>query len=70
MKQLLTPNNKRIVALLGLCGVVLLSLAIDARSAEIIGSWTSGLSHTKEAGSNRALIFTAHTESKIGRAHV
>ncbi|MHC4456284.1 MAG: chitobiase/beta-hexosaminidase C-terminal domain-containing protein, partial [Planctomycetota bacterium] len=29
---------------------------------DILGSWTSGTSHTKEAGSNRALIFTAHVE--------
>jgi len=29
----------------------------------IIGSWTSGLSHSREAGSNRALIFIAHGES-------
>ena len=28
----------------------------------ILGSWTSGTSHTAEAGSARALIFTAHTE--------
>ncbi|MHC4738451.1 MAG: DNRLRE domain-containing protein [Planctomycetota bacterium] len=30
---------------------------------EIIGSWTSGTSHTKESGTNRALIFIAHGES-------
>ena len=29
----------------------------------ILGSWASGLSHTKEAGTNRALIFIAHAES-------
>ncbi|MHC4791210.1 MAG: chitobiase/beta-hexosaminidase C-terminal domain-containing protein, partial [Planctomycetota bacterium] len=29
---------------------------------EILGSWTSGTSHTKEAGSDRVLIFTAHVE--------
>ena len=28
----------------------------------ILGSWTSGTSHTVEAGSTRALIFTAHAE--------
>jgi fibronectin type 3 domain-containing protein len=29
----------------------------------IIGSWVSGTSHTKENGTNRALIFTAHDEN-------
>ncbi len=33
---------------------------------EILGSWTSGLSHAKENGSNRALIFIAHDESTSG----
>ena len=28
----------------------------------ILGSWTSGLSHAAEAGSDRCFIFTAHTE--------
>ena len=28
----------------------------------IIGSWTTGLSHTAESGSNRVLIFTAHAQ--------
>ncbi|MBN1391696.1 MAG: hypothetical protein JW947_02710, partial [Sedimentisphaerales bacterium] len=30
---------------------------------EILGSWTTGTSHTKESGSERALIFIAHGES-------
>ncbi|MHC4396964.1 MAG: hypothetical protein ACYS1A_15080, partial [Planctomycetota bacterium] len=30
---------------------------------EIIGSWTSGTSHTEESGTDRALIFIAHAES-------
>ncbi|MHC4739981.1 MAG: hypothetical protein ACYS9Y_13825, partial [Planctomycetota bacterium] len=30
---------------------------------EIIGSWTSGTTHTEEAGTDRALIFIAHAES-------
>ncbi len=29
---------------------------------EIIGDWTSGTSHTKETGTNRALLFIAHVE--------
>jgi len=29
---------------------------------EFLGSWVSGLTHTKEAGSNRALIFFVHAE--------
>jgi len=29
---------------------------------EIVGSWTSGLTHAEEAGSNRALIFFIHAE--------
>jgi len=27
-----------------------------------LGSWTSGLTHSKESGSNRLLVFTAHVE--------
>jgi hypothetical protein len=34
-----------------------------AGAVEIIGSWTSGTSHAEEAGSDRALVFTAHAES-------
>jgi hypothetical protein len=37
--------------------------AATTADVEIIGSWTSGTSHTEEAGTNRALIFTAHVES-------
>jgi hypothetical protein len=29
---------------------------------EILGSWATGLTHTKESGTNRALIFIAHGE--------
>jgi hypothetical protein len=29
----------------------------------ILGSWVSGTSHTKENGTNRALVFTAHVEN-------
>jgi type II secretory pathway pseudopilin PulG len=31
-------------------------------TVSILGSWTSGLTHTAEAGSNRLLILTAHVE--------
>lgn len=31
-------------------------------TVSILGSWTSGLTHTAEAGSNRLLVFTAHVE--------
>jgi hypothetical protein len=31
-------------------------------AAAILGSWTSGLTHTAESGSNRLLSFTAHVE--------
>jgi len=34
----------------------------SSSDVEIIGSWTSGTTHAEEAGSNRALIFTAHAE--------
>ncbi|MCD6365542.1 MAG: hypothetical protein J7M14_06670, partial [Planctomycetes bacterium] len=34
-----------------------------SETAEMLGSWTSGLSHTVEGGSRRVLIFTAHTET-------
>jgi hypothetical protein len=37
--------------------------AAAAGDVEIIGSWTSGTSHTEEAGTDRALIFIAHAES-------
>ena len=30
---------------------------------EILGSWTSGLSHAEEPGSKRALLFTAHVDN-------
>ncbi|MDD5063489.1 MAG: glycoside hydrolase family 88 protein [Phycisphaerae bacterium] len=33
---------------------------------EILGSWATGLSHAKEAGNSRALIFIAHEESASG----
>jgi len=33
---------------------------------EIIGSWGTGTSHTKESGTNRALIFVAHVEDDDG----
>jgi PKD repeat protein len=32
-------------------------------NVSIIGSWVSGTTHTAESGTNRVLIFTAHTES-------
>jgi lysophospholipase L1-like esterase len=35
-------------------------------NVEIIGSWLTGTSHTKESGGNRALIFIAHEESPSG----
>ncbi|MHC4061671.1 MAG: PASTA domain-containing protein, partial [Planctomycetota bacterium] len=57
-----TTRARPKAALLGMCALVALSFAIDAHAVEIIGSWTSGLSHAKEAGSNRALILTAHVE--------
>ncbi|MHC4739984.1 MAG: carbohydrate binding domain-containing protein [Planctomycetota bacterium] len=38
------------------------TVAAAAGDVEIIGSWVSGTSHTAEAGSNRALIFTGHVE--------
>jgi hypothetical protein len=40
----------------------LTTVAAPAGDVEIIGSWVSGTSHTEEAGTNRVLIFTAHTE--------
>ncbi|MHC4394626.1 MAG: LamG domain-containing protein, partial [Planctomycetota bacterium] len=38
------------------------TVAAPAGDVEIIGSWVSGTSHTEEAGTNRVLIFTGHTE--------
>ncbi|GAH50094.1 unnamed protein product, partial [marine sediment metagenome] len=37
-----------------------ISVSLPPTDVEIIGSWTTGLSHTAESGSNRVLIFTAH----------
>ena len=34
----------------------------DPNRVKILGSWTSGLTHIAEAGTNRALILTAHTQ--------
>ncbi|UCF42461.1 MAG: lamin tail domain-containing protein [Planctomycetota bacterium] len=36
--------------------------AAGPNNVGILGSWTEGTTHTAEAGSNRCLIFTAHTE--------
>ncbi len=41
---------------------VTISTPGDSSTVEILGSWTSGLTHTAEAGSNRLLVFTAHAE--------
>jgi len=37
--------------------------AAAGSSVSLLGSWVTGTSHTKESGSNRALIFIAHAES-------
>lgn len=43
--------------------ILLLILSAPALSqVDIAGSWTIGTSHTKEAGTDRALIFIAHAE--------
>ncbi|HUW18248.1 MAG TPA: PASTA domain-containing protein, partial [Sedimentisphaerales bacterium] len=57
-----TTKVKTMVGLVGLCALGVLALAADAQAVELIGSWNSGLAHVKEAGSNRALLFTAHVE--------
>jgi len=36
--------------------------AASGDTVTILGSWTLGLSHTAESGSNRLLVFTAHAE--------
>ncbi|MHC4476739.1 MAG: PASTA domain-containing protein, partial [Planctomycetota bacterium] len=63
MRKLLvgTPKTKSTAAMLWLLAA-LLCLSVDARAVDIVGSWTSGLTHSEEVGSNRALIFTAHVE--------
>ena len=35
-------------------------------AVSIIGSWVTGTTHTKETGSNRALVFIAHAERSSG----
>jgi len=37
-------------------------------SVDIIGSWITGTTHTKESGTNRALVFVAHAEGNSGSA--
>ncbi len=36
---------------------------IQQGEVAIVGSWTSGLSHAVESGTNRVLLFTAHVEN-------
>jgi beta-lactam-binding protein with PASTA domain/lysophospholipase L1-like esterase len=45
--------------------VVYIAPSAFAAPVSIIGSWTSGATHAKESGVNRALIFTAHAEGNI-----
>ncbi|MHC4395735.1 MAG: DNRLRE domain-containing protein [Planctomycetota bacterium] len=42
--------------------------AATAGEVEIIGSWTSGTTHTEESGSNRALIFIACADTYVVEA--
>jgi hypothetical protein len=54
---------KTVIGLLGLCTLAGVVLPVDTQAAvEITGSWTSGLSHSEESGSNRTLVLTAHVE--------
>ncbi|MHC4344963.1 MAG: hypothetical protein ACYSUP_09795, partial [Planctomycetota bacterium] len=54
---------KTVIGLLGLCTLAGVVLPVDTQAAvEITGSWTSGLSHSEESGSNRVLVLTAHVE--------
>jgi hypothetical protein len=39
-----------------------ITISTSGSVAAVLGSWTSGLTHTVEAGSNRALILIAHVE--------
>lgn len=55
-------RTKALAGLLSLCALVLLLMPSYAEAVDIIGSWTSGLSHPKETGTNQALVFTAHVE--------
>jgi len=41
----------------------IISPSIAIADVEIIGSWISGTSHSEEAGTERALVFTVHAES-------
>jgi hypothetical protein len=51
------------ILMMVIAAAVCLSLAQPAFSAvSILGSWTSGATHTKEAGSNRVLLVFAHAE--------
>jgi len=43
---------------------VIINPSIVSADVEIIGSWVSGTSHSEEAGTVRALVFTAHAESR------
>jgi hypothetical protein len=63
-KRLLSTTARRKIpaSLLALFALAALLLPSHAEAADIVGSWTSGLNHAEEAGTNRALVFTAHVE--------
>ncbi len=66
MKSAVSHQKKRILSVVSvvIALTVCLSLAQQAfGEAEIIGSWVTGISHTKESGSDRLLVVIAHGES-------
>jgi hypothetical protein len=57
---------KRLTFLFSIMVMLLVSGVIPSpaeAAVSVLGSWVTGISHTKESGSNRALIFIAHAES-------
>ncbi|MHC4721816.1 MAG: hypothetical protein ACYS6I_03810, partial [Planctomycetota bacterium] len=55
-----TTKEKTAIGLLVLFALIFAQPADLYAAVGILGSWTEGTSHTAEAGTDRALIFTAH----------
>jgi len=65
MKNKLEKQKNRGLPLLAAILLTVLTLPMPALSqVELISTWQLGTSHTKEAGTDRALIFIAHVEEE------
>ncbi|MCP4709345.1 MAG: hypothetical protein GY869_12020 [Planctomycetes bacterium] len=59
-----TTEEKTALELLVLFALIFAHPSNLYADAQILGFWTEGTTHTAESGTNRALIFTAHTEDQ------